>query len=391
MKASVFVGTSVDGFIARPAGELDFLPPGGGEEHGYEAFMASVDTLVIGRKTYETVLAFKAWPYGDKPVVVLSGRPLAPAPAGARVERMSGEPAEIAARLEGRGLKHLYVDGGLTIQGFLRSGLIQSLVVTHVPVLIGEGVALFGRTDRDIHLEHIATRSYASGLVQSEYRVRIAGEAARERPSEPSVRPSPEAPRRAPERLETERLVLRRPRSEDAQAIFDRYASDAEATRWMSFPRHTTVAAAREFLASSESEWERSPGGPYLIESRADGRLLGGTGLRFETTWRAETGYILARDAWGKGYATEALRAVVAAAETAGVERLQALCHPNHPRSARVLEKCGFVREGLLRRHSVLPNLDAAVPQDMFSYARILESSGPGPAGPPRPRPEGSG
>ncbi|HKD11596.1 MAG TPA: GNAT family N-acetyltransferase [Thermoanaerobaculia bacterium] len=389
MKASVFVGTSVDGFIARPGGELDFLPPGGGEEHGYEAFMASVDALVIGRKTYETVLAFETWPYADKPVVVLSRQPLAPCPAGARVERMSGEPSEIAARLGARGVKHVYVYGGLTIQGFLRSGLVQSLVVTRVPVLIGEGIPLFGRTDGDVRLEHVATRSYASGLVQSEYRVLTVEEAARERPSEPSGRPLSEAPRKAPERLETERLILRRPRSEDAQAIFDRYASDPEATRWMSFPRHTTVAAAREFLASSESEWEHAPGGPYLIESRADGRLLGGTGLRFETNWRAETGYILARDAWGKGYATEALRAVVGAAETAGVQRLEALCHPDHVRSSRVLDKCGFLREGLLRRHSVLPNLDAALPQDMFSYARILEPSGPRQSGPPRPH--GSG
>ena len=123
MKASVFVGTSVDGFIARANGDLDFLPPGGGEEHGYEAFMASVDALVIGRKTYETVLAFNEWPYGAKPVFVLSTRPLAPAPPGAVVEQMSGAPADIVSRLETRGLRHVYVDGGVTIQRFLAAGL----------------------------------------------------------------------------------------------------------------------------------------------------------------------------------------------------------------------------------------------------------------------------
>ena len=85
MKASVFVGTSLDGFIARSDGTLDFLPPGGGEPHGYNEFMASVDALVIGRKTYETVLAFDTWPYGPKPVFVLSTRPLAPAPDAAVV------------------------------------------------------------------------------------------------------------------------------------------------------------------------------------------------------------------------------------------------------------------------------------------------------------------
>ena len=171
MKASVFVGTSVDGFIARRNGAFDFLPPGGGEEHGYEAFLASVDAIVIGRNTYEIVLAFAEWPYGKKPVFVLSTRPLAPAPAGADVERLSGAPAEIVSNLEARGVRHAYVDGGITIQRFLAAGLIQRLVVTRVPVLIGEGIALFGPTGRDIPLRHVATRSYESGLVQSEYEV----------------------------------------------------------------------------------------------------------------------------------------------------------------------------------------------------------------------------
>jgi dihydrofolate reductase len=171
MKCSVFVGTSVDGFIARASGEFDFLPAGGGEEHGYEAFMASVDALVIGRKTYETVLGFPGWAYGKKPVFVLSSRPLAPAPEGAIVERMSGEPAGIAAALDARGIRHAYVDGGITVQGFLRAGLIQRLIITRVPVLIGSGIPLFGAVPRDILLKHVATRAYASGLVQSEYSV----------------------------------------------------------------------------------------------------------------------------------------------------------------------------------------------------------------------------
>ena len=171
MRASVFVGASVDGFIARPDGGLDFLPPGGGEEHGYEAFLATVDALVIGRKTYETVLAFEGWPYGTKPVFVLSTRELAPAPAGAAVERMSGEPREIADRLAARGFEHLYVDGGITIQRFLAAGLVQRLVVTRVPVLIGAGIPLFGPIPRDIPLRHVATRAYPSGLVCTEYAV----------------------------------------------------------------------------------------------------------------------------------------------------------------------------------------------------------------------------
>jgi dihydrofolate reductase len=171
VKASVFIGTSVDGFIARANGGLDFLPPGGGEPHGYEEFMQSVDALVIGRKTYETVLAFDTWPYGAKPVFVLSTRELAPAPAGAVVEQWSGEPLDIAAQLDARGIKHVYVDGGITIQRFLRAGLIQRLIITRVPVLIGDGIPLFGGLPRDVTLEHVATRHYQSGLVQTEYLV----------------------------------------------------------------------------------------------------------------------------------------------------------------------------------------------------------------------------
>lgn len=172
MKTSVFIATSLDGFIARADGGLDWLPAGGGEEHGYEAFMATVDALVIGRKTYETVLAFDVWPYGRKPVVVLSTGALAPAPQDARVERMSGPPADIVSQLESRRIRHVYVDGGITIQRFLQAGLIQHLIITRIPVILGSGIPLFGATQHDIALEHVATRAYGSGLVQSEYVVR---------------------------------------------------------------------------------------------------------------------------------------------------------------------------------------------------------------------------
>src|SRR6266853_372252 len=128
MTVSVFIGTSLDGFIARPNGDLDWLPEGGGEPHGYDEFLASVDALVIGRKTFEKVLTFEAWPYGDKRVVVLSSHS---------------------------------VD--------LCAGLIQRLIITRVPVLIGDGVPLFGALARDIRLRHVVTRQYPSGLVQSEY------------------------------------------------------------------------------------------------------------------------------------------------------------------------------------------------------------------------------
>jgi dihydrofolate reductase len=169
VKASVFVGTSLDGFIARPNGEFDFLDAGGDEPHGYDEFMATVDALVIGRKTFETALRFGSWPYGKTPVFVLSTRPLAPVPRGAVVEQLSGEPADIVSQLAARGIGHIYVDGGITIQRFLQAGLIDRLVITRVPVLIGAGIPLFGPVGRDILLRHVQTRQFAGGLVQSEY------------------------------------------------------------------------------------------------------------------------------------------------------------------------------------------------------------------------------
>lgn len=172
VKASVFVGVSLDGFIARPNGEFDFLPEGGGEPHGYDEFIATVDVIVIGRNTFEIVLALPEWPYGTKRVVVLSSRTLDLSAVRERpVEQMAGTPAEIVARLASQGAHHLYVDGGVTIQAFLRAGLIQRITITRVPVLIGSGIPLFGSLERDIRLDHIATQSYKGGLVKSEYEV----------------------------------------------------------------------------------------------------------------------------------------------------------------------------------------------------------------------------
>jgi len=170
MRGSVFIGTSLDGFIARRNGDLDFLPDDP-EPHGFDEFLASVDALIWGRKTYDFVQSFDTWFHGDKPVFVLSSRDLKEPPAGAVVERMSGDPTEIFAALEERGFNDVYVDGGQTIQQFLRAGLVQRLVITRIPVLIGSGIPLFGSLDHDVVLTHVATRDFPSGLVQSEYRI----------------------------------------------------------------------------------------------------------------------------------------------------------------------------------------------------------------------------
>ena len=180
-------------------------------------------------------------------------------------------------------------------------------------------------------------------------------------------------PVKTSECIETSRLRLRRPISEDAEAIYARYASDPEVVRFMGWPLHRSLDDTRAFLKFSEAEWQRWSAGTYLIESRDDGRLLGSTGLSFETPTRASTGYVLARDAWGHGYATEALKGIIEVASKLGVRRLYALCYTEHAASSRVLEECGFSHEGTLRRHSELPNLHPGEPCDMFCYARIFE------------------
>jgi dihydrofolate reductase len=176
-ECSVFVGVSLDGFIARLNGDLDWLMgEGGGDstEYGYNEFIAGIDTIVMGRKTFEKVLTFDKWYYGTKRVMVLSNRSLDLSIAQARggiVEVTAGSPAEIVSKLAASGAHHLYVDGGITIQQFLREGLIHRVIISRLPVLIGEGIPLFGSLLRDIRLNHIATRTYPGGMVQSEYRI----------------------------------------------------------------------------------------------------------------------------------------------------------------------------------------------------------------------------
>jgi len=172
MKASVFIATSLDGFIARENGDLDWLPGGDVEDHGYDAFMTTVDTIVMGRGTYEKVLTFGDWAFGEMPVVVLTSKPeTLPALPAPTVTMMSGTPHEVVDALRARGAKSLYVDGGVTVQRFLAAGLIQRLVITRVPVLLGSGRPLFGAIGHDVPLRHVTSRAFDSGLVQSEYEV----------------------------------------------------------------------------------------------------------------------------------------------------------------------------------------------------------------------------
>ncbi len=175
MKASVFVGASLDGFIARENGDLDWLTGSDestGANHGFNEFFDTVDVLVMGRNTYEKVLTFDKWYYGSKPVVILTTRPIdIPDRLSVSVEAMNDAPAEIVQRLAARGAKHLYIDGGITIQRFLSAGLINRIIISRLPVLIGKGIPLFGELPHDIKLRHVSTREYAGGMIQSEYEV----------------------------------------------------------------------------------------------------------------------------------------------------------------------------------------------------------------------------
>jgi dihydrofolate reductase len=172
IKLSLFCGVSVDGFLARRDHTFDFLDTDKQEPHGYDEFYGSVDVVVIGRNTYNFVVSYGQWLYGKKPVVVLSTRPIDFSwIKDGVVEQMSGEPADLVAQLEARGYRHAYIDGGITIQRFLAAGLIDRMVISRVPVLIGTGMPLFGPVPHDIHLRHVASRCFRGGLVQDEYEV----------------------------------------------------------------------------------------------------------------------------------------------------------------------------------------------------------------------------
>jgi ribosomal-protein-alanine N-acetyltransferase len=177
---------------------------------------------------------------------------------------------------------------------------------------------------------------------------------------------------KAPLLVATPRLVLSAPAATDAELIFRRYAGDDDVTQYVGWPTHRTVADTQGFLAFSAAQWEQDGAGPYLIRARADGQLLGGTGIGLEPDGQAITGYVLATDAWGKGYATEALTAMVDVATGIGVKELYALCHPQHRASWRVLEKCGFARDGSWDRPLEFPNLAAGKAQDVLCYRRGL-------------------
>ena len=198
-KVSVYIATSLDGFIARKDGGIDWLDFDSGsdsgdlasdtgsdsggpefdpdeEDYGFAEFFASVDVLLMGRHTFEKLLTFEfdQWIYGDTPLKVLSNT-MGPEAIPAHLEHLvsitSGKPEEILDRLAEAGFEHAYVDGGITVQAFIAAGLVDEINITIIPVLIGDGIPLFGPLNGDVSLRHVATKSLPFGLVQLKYSV----------------------------------------------------------------------------------------------------------------------------------------------------------------------------------------------------------------------------
>jgi len=171
MKTIVYIGTSLDGFIARNNGDIDWLVQFANDEaiHSYNEFMSRIDAIVIGKGSFEKVLEFPSWPYEKKVFVLSTSIKQVPDSVRDKVTVLSMSPGELLDFLSGMGFSGIYVDGGKVIQGFLKEDLIDELIISKAPVLIGNGIPLFGYLDTDLSFTHIRTEAYSNGLVRSYY------------------------------------------------------------------------------------------------------------------------------------------------------------------------------------------------------------------------------
>ncbi|HAU1250723.1 TPA: dihydrofolate reductase [Legionella pneumophila] len=176
-KILVFIATSLDGYIARNDGSIDWLIEANslaspGEDCGYRSFIATIDTIIMGRYSYEKVITFDEWPYGSIPVIVLSSKPIQIPEHLRHIITVSNQsPPDLVSELSLQGIQHVYLDGGITIQGFLQNNLVNEMTITVIPVLIGSGRSLFGSLKNDIKLTHQLTTSYPGGFVQIKYQI----------------------------------------------------------------------------------------------------------------------------------------------------------------------------------------------------------------------------
>ncbi len=171
MKTIVYIGTSLDGFIARKDGDIDWLTQFANDEaiHAYEQFMSRIDAIVIGKGTFEKVLTFPSWPYEKKVFVLSTSIKQVPDIVREKVTILSMKPRELLSKLSSKGFSSIYVDGGKVIQRFLKEDLIDELIISKTPMLIGSGIPLFGYLDTDLQFKHMRTEVSTNGLVRSYY------------------------------------------------------------------------------------------------------------------------------------------------------------------------------------------------------------------------------
>ncbi|MFN8672971.1 MAG: dihydrofolate reductase family protein [Candidatus Sericytochromatia bacterium] len=176
-KCLVFIATSFDGYIAKIDGDIEWLNNpeyAKSELNGikYEDFISTIDLIVMGRNTYEKVLTFGFWPYENTPVLVLTSKTLnIPDNLIGKIEILNNSPEEIMLKLQERKLKKVYIDGGKTIQNFLKSKLIDELIITQIPILLGNGIPLFEKNDNEYKLELLDSQKSENGFVQSRYKI----------------------------------------------------------------------------------------------------------------------------------------------------------------------------------------------------------------------------
>jgi len=171
MKTAVYIGTSLDGFIARKDGDIDWLTQFANDEaiNAYKEFMSRIDAIVIGRGTFEKVLTFPSWPYEKKAFLLSTSIKQVPDILREKITALSMKPKELLNYLSSNGFSSIYVDGGKVIQEFLKEDLIDELIISKVPVLIGSGIPLFDHLDIDLQFKHTQTQVSSNGLVRSYY------------------------------------------------------------------------------------------------------------------------------------------------------------------------------------------------------------------------------
>jgi dihydrofolate reductase len=174
MSNTVYIATSIDGYIAREDGTIDWLmelPNPEKSDYGFSVFLKRIDGMIMGRKTFETVLEFKEWPYPKRlPIFVLSNSLIElPGKLSAKVEIVSGKLKKIIESLKERGINNLYIDGGKTIQSFLKEDLIDEMIITRIPILLGSGIPLFDKNNLELMFEHVGTEVFNNMLIRSKY------------------------------------------------------------------------------------------------------------------------------------------------------------------------------------------------------------------------------